>query len=329
MGSASRAYVVARAVSPEASIPIVRAPARIAFRDGAVSEVNLPLPGRVVTVHVQTGDRVAMGAPLITLTSPEAAAARASLATAHAEHDAAAQELARQDTMIGAGVGIESERAAARARLRQNDAELARAQTTVGLLGDGSGSTFTLRAPIAGTVIARRATVGSVAQPGAEPLVEIGDPSALWIVADVFERDLANVHTGAGVAIELPTAAKPAHGHVVAIGSAVSGVSRTAPVYIAVDDRAGDDLRAGMFARAAIEEPAGRGVVLPVEAVLVKDGKRTIVYVESGPDRYTPRDVVVGRSIDGKVLITSGITAGEHVVLEGALLLDSAAEQLL
>ena len=93
--------------------PVVQAPARLAFRDGAVSQINLPIPGRVTAVHVKTGDWVKAGDPLLTLSSPEAAAARASLAAAQAEHDAAKREVARQDQMATSGVGIDSERVAA------------------------------------------------------------------------------------------------------------------------------------------------------------------------------------------------------------------------
>jgi cobalt-zinc-cadmium efflux system membrane fusion protein len=307
----------------------VRAPARIAFRDGAVSQINLPISGRVTAVHVKTGDKVKAGDPLLTLSSPDAAAARASLAAASAEHEAAKKELARQDQMATTGVGIESERVAAQAKLRQVEAELARAQTTSGMLGGGGGSTIVLRAPIDGTVITRRATVGSVAQPGGDPLIEIGNPTALWVVADVFERDLVQVHEGSDVDVELSTDDKPVHGRVATVGSALTGSMRTAPVYIALDDNASKDLRAGMFARATIKAAAGQSIVLPAEAVLIKDGKKYIVYVKQPNEHFAPREVTVGRSVDGTVQVLTGLQPGEQVVVKGALLIDGAAEQLL
>jgi cobalt-zinc-cadmium efflux system membrane fusion protein len=300
----------------------------VAFRDGAVSQINLPISGRVTQVHVKTGDRVKAGDPLITLTSPDAAAARASLAADQAELDAAKKEVTRQQQMATTGVGIESEKVAAEAKLRQIEAELARAQTTAGILGGGGGSTIVVRAPIDGTVISRRASVGSVAEPGGDPLIEIGNPSALWVVADVFERDLGQVHEGAEVDIEVSAGQAPLHGHVATVGSALTGSLRTAPVYIALDG--GDDsMRAGMFARATIKAKAGQSIVLPVESVLVKDGKRYIVYTKQAGEKYGPKEVTVGRSIDGRVEILSGLAVGDQVVTKGALLLDSAAEQLL
>jgi cobalt-zinc-cadmium efflux system membrane fusion protein len=332
----SRPYVVTEKVALGAASPVVMAPARIAFRDGAVSQVNLPITGRITAIHVKTGDRVKAGDPLVTISSPDAAAARAQLAAAAAEHDAAVQEFARQDAMAKSGVGVDSERVTQQAHLRQSEAELARAQTTVTILGGGAGPTVVLRAPIDGTVIARHATVGAVAQPGGDPLIEIGNPSSLWVVAEVFERDLAQVHDGAAVDIELPTRVAAA-GHVVSVGSALTGALRTAPVYIAFDDAAGDGAagtagapaRAGMFARAAIKAPAGKTIVLPAEAVLIEDGKTYVVYVRVGDDLFAPRKVDVGRSIDGRVEVLSGVAVGDEVVTRGALLIDGAAEQLL
>jgi cobalt-zinc-cadmium efflux system membrane fusion protein len=324
----SQPYVATTKVTLGASAPVVLAPARIAFRDGAVSQVNMPITGRIAAIHVKTGDRVKAGDALVTISSPDAAAARAQLATAIAEHDAAAQEVGRQDAMGTSGVGLDSERVAARAKLAQSEAELARAQTTVAMLGGGGGPTVVLRAPIDGTVISRHTTVGAVAQPGGDPLIEIGNPTLLWVVAEVFERDLAQVHDNAAVDIELSTRPAPVAGHVVSVGSALTGALRTAPVYIAFD-AADADVRAGMFARAAIKAPAGHSIVLPAEAVLLEDGKTYVVYVRTGEDLFVARKVSVGRSIEGRVEVTSGVVEGEEVVTKGALLIDGAAEQLL
>ena len=327
ISASSRPYVVVQPIAVGAAAPVVRAPAKIAFRDGAVSQVNMPVVGRVTQVHVKTGDKVKVGDPLVTLSSPEAAAARAQSAAASAEHEAATKELARQDTMAKSGVGVDSERVSANAKLRQSEAELARAQTTAALLGGGGGPVVVLRAPIEGTVITRRATVGAVAQPGGDPLIEIGNPTALWVIAEVFERDIGQVHEGAEVEVELSTQTQPVKGKVMSIGSALTGSLRTAPVFIQLEEA--DGIRSGMFARAAIKAPAGQSMVLPAEAVLVKDGKTYVVYVKTGDDLFAPRAVQVGPSVDGKVQILSGLNPGDQVVVKGALLIDNAAEQLL
>jgi cobalt-zinc-cadmium efflux system membrane fusion protein len=331
IGAKSRAYVITQVASVGSNAPLVRAPAKIAFREGAVSEVDTPTPGRITTVHVKIGDRVKAGDPLVTLTSADAASARASLTAAQAAYDAAVQEANRQDHMAQSGVGVDSDRVAAQARLRQAQAELERSRTTTSMLGGGGGSVLVVRAPIDGTVIARRATVGAVAEPGGESMIEIGNPNALWVVADVFERDLNGVKEGAEVDVELASRTEPIKGHVQSVGSALTGATRTAPVYISFDDQAASqgDIRAGMFARAAIKGPPGETIFLPAEAVLVKDGKTFLVYVKTGEDTYVARQVKIGRSVGGQIAILSGLKAGEVVAIKGALLLDGASEQML
>ena len=87
-------------------------------------------------------------------------------------------------------------------------------------------------------------------------------------------------------------------------------------------------LRPGMYGRVEIEA-ADAGLTLPVEAVLIKDGKDPVVYVETDPLTFVRRSVVVAQPVDGRVQIVSGLSPGDKVVVRGALLLDGAADQLL
>ena len=64
--------------------------------------------------------------------------------------------------------------------------------------------------------------------------MEIGDPSSLWVVADVFERDLPLVRQGATARVELPSLQQTLAGNVVSVGAVVSSGLRTAPVRISL-----------------------------------------------------------------------------------------------
>jgi cobalt-zinc-cadmium efflux system membrane fusion protein len=293
-----------------------------------VARVAAPIEGRVATIHVKVGDKVKAGDPLVTLQSPAAAAIRAELDSASVAHGAAQTSLERQDSMLQKGVGIESERFQAEVDLRKSQADLARSERAAAYLGAGSGSTVVVRAPIDGTVIQRTATIGAVADPNGEALIELGDPSALWVVADVFERDLPLIKSGSDVSVEVSASTTPVHARVASVGSALNDGMRTAPVYVSLDDQV-PALRAGMFARATITSDSQKGVDLPVTAVLIKDGKRSVVYVERTDGAFVPRDVTVAQPIEGHVQVLAGLDDGERVVVEGALLLDGAAEQLL
>jgi len=325
---ASRPFIETEIVSGAKTGVSVTAPARADFRDGAVSQLGAPLDGRIVKVHVQIGDRVREGDPLLTLDCPDAAEMRAAVETSTASLREAHSALDRQNRMLQQGVGTERERIAAETRVSELEAELARVQADVAFVGMGTGTSVVVRAPISGSIISRRATVGMTVQKGTEPIVEVGDPSAIWIVADVFERDLPLVREAARVHIQLSSLNGTLDGHVVSIGGIVATGLRTAPVRIAIEHTP-FTLRPGMYGRVQIDS-ATVNLTLPTEAILIKDGKESFVYVEKDPLTFVRRPVVVAQHAEtGRVQIVSGIAPGDKVVVRGALLLDGSVDQLL
>jgi membrane fusion protein, heavy metal efflux system len=325
---ASRPFIATEMVSGAKTDESVTAPARADFRDGAVSQLGAPLDGRIVKVHVQIGDHVREGDPLLTLDCPDAAEMRAAVESATASLREARSALDRQNRMLQQGVGTERDRIAADTRVSELEAELARVQADVAFVGMGTGTSVVVRAPISGSIISRRATVGMTVQKGSEPVVEVGDPSAIWIVADVFERDLPLVREAARVHVQVSSLNGTLEGHVASIGSVVATGLRTAPVRIAIE-HAPFTLRPGMYGRVQIDS-ASLDLTLPPEAILIKDGKESFVYVEKDPLTFERRPVVVAQhGEDGRVQIVSGIAPGDKVVVRGALLLDGSVDQLL
>lgn len=328
LGQGSQAYVKVEAVTLEPEHAVVRAPARVAFRDGAVSKVGAPIPGRVMKLHVQAGDRVKVGDPLVTIASPEASGFHMDLARAKIELDAAKDSYDRQTQMVAKGVGREYEKVLAKHAVDEAQARLRHAGKAVSLLGKSSGGTVIVTAEIEGTVLRRYATQGAQVAPTDGPLVEIGNPKDLWVVAEVFQDDLQFMHEGATVTLEFASLKDGLAGHIEALGVLVDTGLRRAPVYITIDGDA-NNLTPGMFARASIQAPAEEGVTVPKGAVLIKDGSNTVVYVEQAEHRFARRDVLVGYTFGQYVQILSGLQKGERVAVDGALLLDAAAQQLL
>ena len=323
----SRQFVEVDEVSAARSGSTITAPARVDFRDGAVSQVGVPLEGRIIAVHVLVGQRVTAGDSLVTLDCPDAATMRASAAVARAALREARIELERQRRMQQEGVGIERDVVATETKVSTAEAELSRVEAGAVSIGTGTASAVVVRAPIAGIVIARNASVGMAVQRGGDPLVEIGDSSALWIVADVFERDLSHINQGAITRATFPSLSRKMEGRVTSIGTVVASGLRTAPVFLTVDAH-GVALRPGMYGRVEIDA-AVAGLTVPVNAVLIKDGKDPVVYVQKDDLTFVRRRVVVAQPVEGRVQIVSGLSAGEKVVVRGALLLDGSADQLL
>lgn len=328
LAPAAQAFVRAEPAQSSHGVATLRAPARIAYRDGTVAEVGTPVAGRVTEIDAHVGQLVHEGQPLLLLRSPDAAAARAELAATQTELESALAEARRTSDMLTRGAGSERERRAAELHVAELEIQQARSRTQVAIVGSGAGGVVTLRAPMTGVVLRRRAAIGmSVGPDDAGPLLEIGDPDALGVTADVFERDVGQVREGAEVEVSFPTSDAPCRGRVAYVAPTVTEGLRTVPVRIELDALP-PGARPGLFGRASINL-VDEGISLPSTAVLVHDGDDTRVYVESEPGHYRPREVEVGPSHDGHVYVARGLEAGERVVVEGALLLDGTADLML
>lgn len=327
LSAASLQYIRTEAAGGYQSATGPLLPGRLAFRAQAVASVDTPVEARIVALSVQPGDVVRAGDPLLTLQSAEAAALRAAVAQAETQLAAAQDSLRRQTELLRLGVGLEVEKFSAGLAVREAQAELERARLAAGLIGAGEGDRFVLRAPTGGTVLASHGSVGAMAAPGGEPLIELGDPSQLWVVADIPEHEAATVVPGLSASIRVPGADVSLAATVAGAGQRVNELRRL-PVYLTLQ---GDTsaLLPGMLAEVRLQQPATAVLNLPVSAVLIKDGSQRLVYVQHQDGHFEARPVRTGLSRDGRVPVLAGLQAGEQVVVTGALLLDSEAEQLL
>lgn len=319
-------YIKVQEIKPEAFAATISAPARVDFRAQAISTVGTVVSGRVNKVHVQIGDRVKAGAPLATLASGEAAQMRSDYARAATELARAEDQLRRQLEMQRTGVGLEIERVEAETQLKQARTERDRSSDLLNLLGDGTAAEVIVRAPMDSMILKAHVSKGAAIEPGTS-LFDLGEPSAAWVIADVFEKDLLLVEKGAKAIIELASSPEPILGHVVAESAAIQSDLRRASVFIEPDDPK-IALRPGMYARVSIEASAPNQIVLPTAAILIKDGRDTLVYVETKPNSFEARPVQVGQAREGMTPVIKGLSGGERVVVGGALLLDGEATLL-
>jgi len=325
---AQRKQISVEAVAVSGPVDVLALPGRVTFRPQAQSAVGTTAAGRIVAVLVQAGQVVKSGTPLLTIESADAGAARAALDQAATRLGSAESVYRRQVEMVEKGVGLEFERQEAEARLKEARAEHERARSAADLIGTGKGIRFTVRAPADGVVMTIRAAVGAGVAPGGEALLELGDPTRLQVVAQVPESDLRRVAVGQDAEVEFPALATRVMARVENFNPRVDLESRRVQVYLALAKRP-DGLRAGMMAQIALRVRAEAGISVPVSAVLIKDGKRRVVYLARPDGTFEAREVQVGRSRDGRVTILQGLTSGENIVVRGSLLLDTQAEQLL
>lgn len=280
----SRPYISIATVTPQNFSAVVQAPSHVEFRTNALSTVSAVVAGRLKKINVQVGDRVKTGMPIAVLESAEAAKMRADVAQTRAELQCAEDHMRRQEMMQKSGVGLQIEHAEAAIQLREARADFMRSQQTLRMIGDGGDQSVVLRAAEDGVVLQIKASMGTAVEAG-ETIIEIGEPQSLWIVADVFDNDLPLIEKGAKATLQISVLPEPVTGRVVAVSAAMQSDLRRGAVYIEFDNP-NLVLKPGMFAKGLIEASGPHRIVLPTAAVLIKDKKQTLVYIETADGHF-------------------------------------------
>ncbi|MBZ5556659.1 MAG: efflux RND transporter periplasmic adaptor subunit [Acidobacteriia bacterium] len=301
---------------------------KVQFDEDRLSRVLVPLAGQIVDLRVKVGDIVRKGQPLCAVNSREASAAVGEHIESHKDLELAEKTAAMTEDLF-------QHDAASKIALQQAQSDLAKAQSklarteqalhALGIEDDHQLASFTGRvpipAPIGGSIIERKVTEGQFVQSDSTPIITVADLSTVWVMGDLFERDLHLVSVGQPATIT--TAAYPGEqfqGRVNYISEAIDPATRTAKVRISVPNPGGR-LKPEMFAAVALGVAANeRAVMLPSRAIFTEDGK-TFAFVEAGAGRFARRPIEVAPGEGAERRILSGLRAGDRVVVDGAILL--------
>lgn len=297
------------------------------------AEAGSPIAARVTAVLAAPGDAVRRGQALAELQSTELGRARADYTAATARADLAAKTVERKRSLAADRIVPQGELQRAEAEAEAAGAEVRAASASLAALGvtdatsGADPSRFLLRAPLGGTVLERRATLGAAADPSA-PLFRIADLARLWLVVQAAERDAVRLRVGAKARITLAALPGESLGGTIAyVGNEVDPHSRTVPVRIVLDNPEGR-LKPGMFATAFLPIAGADDQVVAVLAVsLQRLEDRWVVFLPKGEGRFEVRPVARGRNLGDEVAILSGLSPGEAVVAEGAFILRAEAEK--
>jgi cobalt-zinc-cadmium efflux system membrane fusion protein len=296
------------------------------------ARVAARLVGRVVSVHVREGARVAAGTLLCVLESPELLRTRASLLTAQARGRSASENADRLNSLAGSGAASKQEATAAMAELLALRAEAQAAEQTLktwGLMGRELGgetsARLEVRAPIEGFVTSRNATVGQ-AVTSEYVLFELVNLDEAYFVGRLFEKSLARVQVGDAATVRLNAYPEAVFaGSVESIGKQLDPLARTVVARIRIKNQA-DRLKVGLFGTALVVDtepsPAESHIVVPVSA-LIRINEQDIVFVRRPEGDFEARPVMLGRTAAGHAEVLSGLRAGEQAVVEGAFTLKS------
>lgn len=316
---------IGTAPAQQAALDIgVACTARIDFDRNRLADVRSPAGGIVRELLVDLGQRVDAGARLFVLESPQVGDLQGQLGAARQRVAVARANFERHQTLQQEAIASARQVELARQELEAAEADLRSLGASLRMTGAagqaGQAGRFAVRAPLAGTVVRRPATVGTFAT-AETSLATVADTDTMWALLDVRDADAASVRIGQPVSLQVDgVPGKTLAGKVTWIAMEVDPRTRTVAARAEVDNREGL-LRANQFARATIQVAAPEGAVAVPRQAVQRVGEDMAVFVRTGEGLYEPRVVSLGRASADLVQVVGNVRAGEPVVTEGAFLL--------
>lgn len=291
----------------------IRAYGHVTYDETRTAQVSPKISGWIEKIYADfTGKYVEKGKPLFELYSPD-------LFAAQEEYLVTYRNLKRLSGRANKGL-----LASARQRLRYfdvADSEI-RAMEKSGKIK----KTVTIRSPFSGIVTLKKAEAGSHIKAGTT-IYRIADLSHVWVQTHIYEYELAWVSEGQEAEMTLPyLPGRTFHGRVAYVYPYLQPKTRDVVIRIEFEN-ADLVLKPHMYADIRIKVTKKEdGLIIPAEAV-IRSGERNVVFVVRENNKFTPRDVTLGLSLDdGKVQVLTGLAPGEIVVTSGQFLLDSESK---
>ena len=303
-------------VEPFRGTETMRVPGKIAIDETRVTKVQTRFDGWIEKVNADfTGRLVKKGEPLLTLYSPELTASQNEYILARK-----AQDTMEHSPVHGVAQANSGMVTVARQRLLHHWGMDPAAIEELERTGQPQ-RTITILAPATGFITMRNAYANQMVKPDME-LYTLADLSRVWILADVFESDAAQIRLGQSALIEPSySPGRKFSARVTNIVPQIDAQTRTLKVRLEADNP-NFTLHPDLFVNVEFPMATSARMSVPEDAV-IDTGKQQTVYVDLGEGKFEPRRVTVGERFDGRVEILAGLKTGERIVISGAFLIDS------
>lgn len=300
----------------------LEAVATVVYDATRYAEVNARAPGVVRALKADVGAKVKIGQALAIIESAAVGADRSRLRAATTRVEIAKAEHVRESELRDKRIASDKDVLAAKLVWENAKSDQASARAAVAMVGSSgadSGS-YVLRAPLAGTVTARKASIGHMVDLETM-LFEIVDTSMMWVEADLPENALSLVQAGQKVTVVLDSMPKREwSGSIGYIAPMVDPKTRSAKARIALDNPDGQ-LRANMYGTALIELAEAKPTVMVPTAAVQRVGDAKLAFVRIAEDVFEARRLRLGLTEGGFVEVLSGVTTDELVATTGSFLL--------
>jgi RND family efflux transporter MFP subunit len=293
----------------------IRAVGQLTADETRLAHVHLKVSGWIDKVYVDyIGQLVKKGQPLFTLYSPDLVSTEQEYLIARR-----GKQYFSNSSFPEAAQGSESLLQSARERLRLwdiSDDQIKKLDETGEIT-----RTLTFYSPIDGFVLDRKAFPQTNVTPDME-LYTVADLSTIWATAQIYEYEIPYVHVGQHAQMEMSyVTGRTYSGRLTYISPTLDPQTRTVQVRLEFANPK-FELKPGMFSDVLLKIDYGSQIVVPPDAILDSGEKQTI-FVALPNGYFEPREVKLGAKLEDKVIVLSGLKAGESIVTSGNFLIDS------
>jgi cobalt-zinc-cadmium efflux system membrane fusion protein len=326
-------HVQVLTVQPTTLTRSLRLTGAVAYNSFRTTPVITQVSGPVSRVVVVPGQKVTQGQPMLYVASPDYSQLRTNYLKAKDAYALAQKAYSRAQDLYQHHAIAEQNVEQAESAEVQASGDLVAAQAALKVMGVIDPDALVkappsfevpVKAPIAGLVVEQDVSAGQLIQPGTTQCFVISDVSTVWVLVNVYQKDLPYVRVGAQVTIQTDTYPEVFHGRIAYVAASLDPSTRTLQARIETNNL-GEKLKKDMYVVATVS--AGtipNAIALPDAAVLRDTENQPFVYAAASANQFGRRSVTLGESLNGQTQITSGLKPGDRVVGNGSLFLQFA-----
>jgi cobalt-zinc-cadmium efflux system membrane fusion protein len=327
------AHVQIVTVEPTTLTRTLRLTGTVAYNAFKTTPVITQVGGPVSRILVVPGQQVKEGQPMLDVSSPDYSQLLDAYLKASDSYRLADKNWARAQDLYQHHAIAQRDLEQAESDRNQARADLNAAEQGMKILGiknptdlekAPSSALIPVLAPISGEVVERLVSPGQVVQAGQTQAFTISDLSTVWVLANVYQSDLAEVRSGDDVVVQNDAYPGTFHGRISYVSPALDPGTRTLQARIVVDNP-GEKLKRDMYCTVIVTAGSiANAIAVPDAAILRDDNNQPFVYLAIGGNQFGRRDVEIGQSLNGRTRILRGLSPGERVVGDGSLFLQFA-----
>ena len=326
-------HVQVLTVQPTTLTRSLRLTGAVAYNSFRTTPVITQVSGPVSRVVVVPGQKIIQGEPMLYVASPDYSQLRTNYLKAKDAYALAQKANARAQDLYQHHAIAEQNVEQAQSAEVQASGDLVAAQAALKVMGVTDPDALVkappsfevpVKAPIGGLVVEQDVSAGQLIQPGTTQCFMISDISTVWVLVNVYQKDLPYVRVGDQVTIQTDTYPEVFHGRIAYVAASLDPNTRTLQARIETNNP-GEKLKKDMYVVATVN--AGtiqNAIALPDAAVLRDTENQPFVYAAASANQFGRRSVTLGESLSGKTEIISGLKPGDQVVGNGSLFLQFA-----